>query len=174
MSKLKTLVVDDDAFLRAMLSEVLNGDRFAVTTAENGKVAFEKYVKAGDFDLIVADMNMPVMDGLGLIKALREAKSEVPIIILTGNNEVSVAINSLKAGANDYLLKDENIQDTLFLSIDRVLESKRMADQNRKLMGDIQRVNKELESVVGKMTEIRSGTSEQHFAPKRISPSFWK
>ncbi|MBI4384960.1 MAG: response regulator [Nitrospinae bacterium] len=86
MHKLKTLVVDDDAFIRAMLSEVLNGDRFAVTTAENGKAAFEKFVKAGDFELIVANMNMPVMDGLGLIKALRRrsrAKSPSSSLLAT-------------------------------------------------------------------------------------------
>ena len=59
-------------------------------------------------------MNMPEMDGLELIKKLRQGGSDVPIIILTGNNEISVAIDAINSGANDYLLKDENIQDTSY------------------------------------------------------------
>lgn len=140
------LVVDDDQFVRELLAEILQSHGYRVETAENGLDALEKYASALAMTLILSDMDMPVMSGLELIQNLRHAQDTVPIIILTGNDEVAVAIDAISSGADEYLLKDENISDTVLLSVERVLEKRQLREQNQQLMEDLTEKNKELES----------------------------
>lgn len=120
---IKILVVDDDFLIRELLSEILlASEKYEVVSAENGQAALELYRQNADIGLILSDMNMPVMDGLSLIKELRHEGSEVPVVVITGNNEIAIAIEALHSGANDYLVKDENIQETVVLAVDKVLE----------------------------------------------------
>jgi sigma-B regulation protein RsbU (phosphoserine phosphatase) len=143
--KIKTLIVDDDSFVRDMLGMILQSSDYEVVTAENGADALEKFKADAGIDLIISDMNMPGMNGLELIKAIRDGGSDVPIIILTGNNEISIAIEAIRSGANDYLLKDENIQDTIILSVERVMEKHHLKLQNIRLMADLAIKNERLE-----------------------------
>jgi signal transduction histidine kinase len=139
------LVVDDDSFVREMLSMILETGGYAVATAENGAAAFQQCVGEQRADLIISDMNMPEMNGLELIRKLRENNIDTPLIILTGNNEISVAVEALNSGATDYLLKDENIQDTVTLSVEKSLEKYRLRKQNIQLLEDLAGKNRELE-----------------------------
>jgi len=141
----KILIVDDDSFVRDMLSMILDSNGYSVETAEDGKDALEKYSAMPDINLIVSDMNMPEMTGLELIREIRKHDEGVPIIILTGNNEISVAIEAIHSGANDYLIKDENIQDTIILSVNKVLEKYYLKKKNLELMEALARKNSELE-----------------------------
>lgn len=139
------LVVDDDSFVREMLSMILDTSGYAVATAENGAAAFQQCIGGQRVDLIVSDMNMPEMNGLEFIRKLRENNIDTPLIILTGNNEISVAVEALNSGATDYLLKDENIQDTVILSVEKSLEKYRLKKQNIQLLEDLAVKNRELE-----------------------------
>lgn len=141
----KILVVDDDPFVRDMLATILQSAEYIVETADDGLDALKKYSGGSGIHLIISDMNMPEMSGLELIKKLRQGGSDVPIIILTGNNEISVAIEAINSGANDYLLKDENIQDTVILSSEKVLEKDRLKKQNLQLTADLAIKNEKLE-----------------------------
>ncbi|MBU0483807.1 MAG: SpoIIE family protein phosphatase [Proteobacteria bacterium] len=140
----KILIVDDDALIRDIIGMVLEEEGYAITKAENGADAIKNH-HALPVDLIVSDMNMPEIDGLELIKKLRSAEDNVPVIILTGNSEISTAIEALNSGASDYLLKDENIQDTVSISVKKVLEKQRLEDQNKQLIADLARKNELLE-----------------------------
>ena len=141
----KVLIVDDDPFIRDMLAAILESSGYSVDTAENGAEALKKYNPDAGISLIISDMNMPEMDGLELIKKIRGSGSDVPIIILTGNNEISVAIDAMNSGASDYLLKDENIQDTIILSAKKVLEKDQLKRQNLRLMADLAVKNEKFE-----------------------------
>lgn len=141
----KALIVDDDSFVRGMLTTILESGNYEVETAENGIVAAEKLRSDPDIAIIVSDMNMPLMNGLELIKSVRAGGSDVPIIILTGNNEISIAAEAIRSGANDYLLKDENIPDTIVLSVEKVLEKHNLRMQNIRLMADLAEKNERLE-----------------------------
>jgi sigma-B regulation protein RsbU (phosphoserine phosphatase) len=144
--KTKVLVVDDDAFIREVLASILEGGGYDVGTAENGKQALAAFSADGaGVDLIISDMNMPEMNGTELIKKIRDAGSDVPIIILTGNSEISVAISAMNSGASDYLMKDENIQDTVILSVEKVLEKHELKKHNIRLMKDLALENERLE-----------------------------
>ncbi len=146
--KIKILVVDDDSFVREMLASILESYDYDVDTAENGLEALKLADSSPDIDLIISDMNMPEMGGLELIEELRGAELEVPIIMLTGNDEISTAIEAMKIGANDYLLKDENIQETIPISAEKVLEKHQLKMQNIQLMKDLEQKNKELARMV--------------------------
>jgi len=143
--KIKILVADDDAFIRDVLAAILQAGEYIVDTAEDGAEAFAKYCADPGIGLVISDMNMPKMNGLDLIGRLRGMNSDVPVIILTGNNEISIAINALNSGASDYLLKDENIQDAVSISVTRVLEKYELKKQNVQLMADLARKNERLE-----------------------------
>ncbi|MBF0472359.1 MAG: response regulator [Nitrospirae bacterium] len=137
-SKEKILIVDDEPLTIEMLSEILTESSYDVITAGNGLDALKLYNESQGLNLIISDMNMPNMNGLELIKKLKLAGSVVPIIILTGNNEISVAVKAINSGANDYLIKDENIAETIVMSVKRVLEKQEMKEQNERLLKDLE------------------------------------
>lgn len=139
------LVADDDPLVREMIAMILQDEGYAVETAEEGADALKKFGAGDGIGLIVSDMNMPELDGLGLIKAVRGLGSDVPIIILTGNSEVTTAIQALKTGASDYILKDENIQDTIGISVEKALEKHFLRKQNQQLQEELARRNIKLE-----------------------------
>ncbi len=150
----KVLVVDDDPFVRDMLRELLAQEGYPYLTAANGLEALDVCEDHPDLSLIISDMNMPEMDGLTLIRRLRARGSDIPIMILTVNDEISVALSALKSGASDYILKDENIDETLSVSIERVLEKHRLRMENIRLMEDLCQKNEALEASNAELTEL--------------------
>lgn len=142
----KVLVVDDDPFVRDLIASILLDGGYEVLTAGDGAEAAAMFGATSGIGLLISDMNMPGLDGLGLIKVIRGAGADVPIIILTGNSEVTTAIAALKSGADDYLIKDENIQDTIGIAVEKVLEQHFLKEQNRRLMADLAVKNERLES----------------------------
>jgi adenylate cyclase len=163
MDPINILIVDDDRFVREILTDILESENFKTDTAENGLEALNKYkADSGQFDLIVSDINMPIMGGVDLIKALRnDVKSEVPVVVLSGNNEVAIAIDAITSGASEYILKDENLQETIVLAINKAIEKKRIIDENRALVEDITQKNKEMTSIIQRMTELGTALSAE-------------
>lgn len=106
--RIKALIVDDDPFIREMVTAILEGEGYEVETAENGGEAFTKFCADSGIGIVVSDMNMPGISGLELIRKIRDQGSDVPAIILSGDEGLSLA-----AGDFDVLVKDENIQETI-------------------------------------------------------------
>jgi len=145
-NKVRILVVDDDPFITKMLPLKLSSRGYSVETASDGAEALKKYVSgAENIKLIISDMNMPVMNGLDLMKEVRKLDADIPIIILTVNNEISVAVEAMNCGANGYVLKDGNILTTIFTSVEKGLEEYYLKKKNTQLMADLAQKNKELE-----------------------------
>ncbi|MGC2061370.1 MAG: SpoIIE family protein phosphatase [Thermodesulfovibrionales bacterium] len=142
---LSVLVADDDPLVREMIAIILEDEGYHVDTAESGAEALEKFNSGDSIGLIVSDMNMPGLDGLGLIRAVRDTGADVPIIILTGNSDVTNAIQALKIGASDYILKDENIQETIGIAVEKALETHVLKKKNQHLQEELARKNEKLE-----------------------------
>lgn len=142
----RVLVVDDDPFVRDLLASILEDAGYRVVTAGDGAAAAAIFGAGSGIDLVVSDMNMPELDGQGLIRTVRGTGSDVPIVILTGNSEVTTAIQALTSGADDYLLKDENIRETIGISVRKALEQHFLRRQNRQLLEDLARENARLEN----------------------------
>ena len=98
------LTVADSASIRAAIKIALSSEGYSVTEASNGAEGLDK-ATAGGFDLVVTDLNMPVMGGLEFLERFRRRDQETPVIILTALDQVSDRIEGLNAGADDYLVK---------------------------------------------------------------------
>jgi len=100
----RILVVEDDPSVLRLVSYILTKEGHCVDTAKNGLIGWEMS-QQGRYDLILTDVRMPVMGGLELVKRLREASSEIPMLVLSAFGNQDVAIEALKVGAYDYLKK---------------------------------------------------------------------
>ena len=107
--KLRILIVDDEEEVRELLCEYLEADKHQITTAGNGKEALEKFAP-GNFDLVITDKAMPVMNGEQLAKALKQIQKDIPIMMLTGFGDIMKS-KSEKPESIDYLVsKPLNLQ----------------------------------------------------------------
>src|ERR1700688_1835645 len=104
MMKEKILVVDDEEVLRNLAKEVLSEEGYQVTLASSGEQAME-FLKKASFDLVIADLKMPGMDGIELLKKVKEQNKETQVILLTSHLSPTTALSSLEAGAFWYLTK---------------------------------------------------------------------
>ena len=111
-TKRRVLVVDDEDNVTHLVSSALRFDGFETVTADSGPSALAA-VAANDPDLIVLDVMMPGMDGLGVLQSLRSAGSQVPVIFLTARDAANDRIGGLRSGADDYVVKPFSIEELL-------------------------------------------------------------
>ncbi len=133
----RILVIDDEANMRRVLEIMLARGGHDVLTAENGLEALALLEKQG-IDLIISDMRMPGMDGLALLQRLREKGSAVPVIVVTAHGTIDSAVEAMRNGAVDYLLRPFDI-DALELSIARILRDAQRNQQISYLREEIER-----------------------------------
>jgi two-component system phosphate regulon response regulator OmpR len=110
--KVKILVVDDDARLRALLERYLSDQGFQVRSVANGE-QMDRLLTRENFHLMVLDLMLPGEDGLSICQRLRDANSRIPILMLTAKGDEADRINGLELGADDYLPKPFNPRELL-------------------------------------------------------------
>lgn len=117
----KVLVVDDSASMRGMVTFTLKGAGFEVSEAEDGVAGLDA-AKGGRFDLVLADVNMPRMDGISMVREIRGVPgySGVPILILTTESNPEKKMEGKAAGATGWLVKPFD-PDQLLATVNRVL-----------------------------------------------------
>ncbi len=130
-SRSKILFVDDEREMLSTVKGYLSRAGYGLTVTEHGRKALELAGK-NDFDIVITDLNMPELSGLQLLKAIKKIRSETEVIILTGYGTIETAIEALKFGCYDYLQKPVNLE-RLELLIDRILEKKRLKEENLQL-----------------------------------------
>lgn len=124
----KILVVDDDKSIRVTLSQALEASGFIVAAAVDGEHALEKF-RSDVFDLVLLDMKMPGMDGMEVLRRLKEDRPTQPVIMITGFGTVETAVEALKIGAVDYIQKPFG-PDEIRAIVRRVLDRKNLIDEN--------------------------------------------
>jgi len=122
------LVVDDEKLIRELLEDFLGLEGFQVTTAEGGEQALEM-LSQENFDLVLTDLKMPKMSGLQLLSQAKQLKPSLVVIIMTGYGTLDTAIDSMKQGAYDYLLKPFKVEDVLRI-VSRGLRQGRLEKEN--------------------------------------------
>ena len=120
----RILVVDDEAGMRDFLSILLQREGHRVVAAANGKEAL-RLAREGRFDLVISDIRMPQLDGVGLLGGLREADPEMPVILITAFASASSTIEAMKQGAFDYLTKPFKVEEIKGV-VTRALEAQRV------------------------------------------------
>ncbi len=131
----RILIVDDEKDITNVLSDVLRGKGYATQTAPNGSEGVKLY-KEHPYDVVITDLKMPVMGGLDMLSALRKIDKNSIIIIMTGYATVETAINALKSGAYDYILKPFKVGELLTV-VERAFEKIRLSSENLQLREQI-------------------------------------
>lgn len=115
----RVLYVDDEDSLRVLVHDQLVGEGFSVATADDGDTAIED-LKKNPYEVILLDIRMPRVSGIEVLKFIKASKITSRIIVLTAVDDLAVAIEAVKNGANDYLTKPYDLNG-LLMSIRRVM-----------------------------------------------------
>lgn len=137
MSSKYILIADDEPHMRRILEIMLRKMGHTVFAAADGEEAFE-LARNNAIDLVITDLRMPRMDGITLLSTLREAGIDAPVIVITAHGTVESAVDAMKRGASDYLLRPFDV-DALELAINRVLGSVEVVRQNSFLREELDR-----------------------------------
>jgi len=108
----KILVVDDDADMRGLLSDVLESEGYRVGTAESGEKALQALAEE-QFDLVLTDLRMRGMQGIALLSEIKHRYPDTGVILMTAFGTVETAIEAMKGGATDYLIKPVKTEEVL-------------------------------------------------------------
>ncbi|MCM8774102.1 MAG: sigma-54 dependent transcriptional regulator, partial [Candidatus Omnitrophica bacterium] len=125
------LIADDEPLTRKSLYELLRFEGYNVSLANDGEEALQM-VKSAPLDLIIADLKMPKVDGLELLKRVKEINPEITVVLITGYGSIETAVEAMKLGAFDYITKPI-IDNEIKLVIQRIFEQKRLIEENRAL-----------------------------------------
>src|SRR5499425_2986893 len=131
------LVVDDEEAIREVVSTMLESKGYRCTAVSNGRAA-QDFVKRATPDLVLSDMIMPEMDGIKLPEWLRQYDPEIPVIMVTAIHDISTALEAIRRGAYDYILKPFE-KDQLYLGVNRALQHRRLVAENRNYQRDLER-----------------------------------
>ena len=135
------LVVDDEEAIREVVSTMLESKGYHCTAVQNGRVAQDQVKKATP-DLVLSDMIMPEMDGIRLLEWMRQYDPEVPVIMVTAIHDISTALEAIRRGAYDYILKPFE-KDQLFLGVGRALQHRRLIIENRNYQRNLEQLVEE-------------------------------
>lgn len=121
------LVVDDEQAIRFLLTEVLTKDGHNVAAAADGSIATEK-LQAANYDLVITDLHMPDVDGIGVLRAAKKKQANTEVLILTGRGTVSSAVEAMRLGAFDYLTKPVDLEE-FRVKVRQAIEHREMRQQ---------------------------------------------
>ncbi|HET7215392.1 MAG TPA: response regulator, partial [Terriglobia bacterium] len=161
----RILIVDDEASAREVCVEALRGMGMKTGTAESGARALAELESVGA-DIVLSDVRMPGMDGIELLKVVRQKYPQTDVVIMTGYGTIQASVEAIKLGAYDYLTKPFKM-DEFKQVFRRLVEKRRLESENRALRQQL-KVRKGLPELVGS-----SGAMQKIFrlirmaAPKR-------
>jgi two-component system sensor histidine kinase/response regulator len=165
MSVAKLLIVDDEAVLMEVLCKTLEGEGYSTTgfkSANEGLSALHD----GQFDLLLTDLNMPDMDGITMLRSALEVDRNLVVIVMTGDGTIATAVEAMKAGALDFILKPFKLSAILPV-LSRALEVRRLRMENAELVRRVRERTAELEAANRELEAFSSSVSHDLGAPLR-------
>jgi len=141
------LIVDDEAIARNSLADILRLEGYRVTTAANGKIAVEK-VEEESFDMILLDIIMPGMDGMEVLRQVARLAPDTRIVLLTAHGSLESAIEALRQGAHDYLLKPASPHEIL-ASVSRAVSERNEVEHKRRILDQMESSLQQLKNAEG-------------------------
>ena len=164
----RILLVDDEVKMLRVLELQLQTAGYHVTkaeTAEAGLKLLESAAGEEGFDLLITDLRLPGMDGLALLREIRSRDAALPVIVMTAFGTVETAVEAMKAGASDYLLKPFSLED-MMITIEKVLELHHLRRENRELKAELTR-RFDFGTIIGHSEKMR----EIFETAKRVAPT---
>jgi len=149
----RVMVIDDDAFILIAIKQTLSMHGYEVDIFDK-PVEAVAHVSPGALYAVIADVKMPKMDGLALLKKVRETDPELPVIFITGHGDIPLAVTALKEGAYDFLEKpvDESV---LLISLRRAVEKMELVNRNRTLLKQLEEGRSKFGDIVGHSPPIQ-------------------
>ncbi len=156
MNKAKILIADDELSMTNALSAILSGEGYDVAVASDGKKALDQ-LSADDFGVVLADLKMPKLDGLALLKELQRLAIPTECIIVTGQGTVDSAVQAMREGAYDYIEKPLNAEklNRLKALIPKALEKFNVQERNRELSSKLEGLT-HFSELTGQSEEMRA------------------
>ena len=147
MSKATILIVDDDPLVADSLAAFLRGKDYTVSVETDAHRALRTLRDGAAFDLLLTDVNMPGLDGFGLLKEVRKVDPALVVVMLTGYGTIESAVKAMREGAEDYVTKPV-IDEEMLLTVERALKRRLLTQENEQLKRQLNRSLK-LENLVG-------------------------
>jgi len=162
--KQKLLVVEDEPNMRRVLELQLSGAGYDVQKAATAEEALRILERDG-VDLLLTDLRLPGMDGLQLLERIRGTDGAPPVIVMTAFGTVETAVQAMKAGASDYILKPFSLDD-LTMTVEKVLELRSLRDENRRLKDELGH-RYQFDNIIGQSPKMQ----EVFAAVARVAPT---
>ena len=137
MANKRILVVDDDSYVREATEEILRRKNYEVDTASDGKAALAK-LDDTDYDLILSDIKMPIMNGMELLDAARTKAPDTHVIMMTAFGTIEDAVEAMKKGAYDYVQKGSADPTEIEIVVERALKYQDSERENKRLRSELQ------------------------------------
>jgi len=167
MNPINILIVDEDPVVRQMVTKAVNSPYHRFKTAENGKDALD-LIKKIDFDIVIADINSPILNGLDLMSETQKLKPETVFMILTGYSRDYSYDRVIGAGAKDFIKKpftNEELKNKLV----RIIDECKMEEENKRLLVQQKELNKQLTAVLSVSSDLSSELEFDSLFPLIIS-----
>jgi two-component system response regulator PilR (NtrC family) len=148
----RILIVDDEPGMRDFLSILLRKEGYGVSLAESAEKAIE-VLGRGEFDLVISDISMPGLSGIDVLRHSRAANPDTPVILITAYASTESAVEALKLGAWDYLLKPFDVEELKNI-VRNALEKHRLENENRVLKRELKAKGR-LEDLVGESPRMK-------------------
>lgn len=132
----RILIVDDERSLREFLEIFLRKEGYEVSLASNGRDAIDRLERGEVFDLVLTDLMMPQVDGLGVLEAVKDRAPDTQVLVMTAFATTDTAIDAMKKGAFDYVQKPFKV-DEIKVVIEKALDQRRLLEENRQLRAQV-------------------------------------
>ena len=133
------LLIDDEAIALSNMSHVLEREGYAVTACENGENGLAA-MQNTEFDVVLTDLRMPGIDGMDVLRHIRETTPDVPVIMITGHATLDSAVDAMKAGAFHYIAKPFRLDEAREV-VRSALEMRRIKRENSQLRERIEEIS---------------------------------
>lgn len=170
-SSAKLLIIDDDDIVRMSLAAYLENSGFAVLQASDGQKGLDLFFSDGDKpDVVICDLRMPQIDGLEVIRRIGESEQAVPVIVVSGAGVMSDALEALRLGAVDYLIKPLADLEVLVLAVQRALSRVRLRQEKERYRQQLETANRQLQASLSLLEEDQNAGRQVQMSMLPVTP----
>ena len=143
----RVLIAEDNDAIRKLLEKLLTGNNYIVDAVDNGLDAKEK-LRSKNYDMLLSDILMPGLNGIELLKEVRDNFGDIPVVLITGNQSLENAREAIHWGAFDYITKPFDDLSEILNSVFRAVSKGRLQKEKENLINELDRKNVHLKNVV--------------------------